>query len=426
MLYLLSSCFLLSTTIYSVGYIINSFVKNKTNGYSFFIPVFLLFYVVPVLGDMVTGLGFRLSYKHINEAMDHVETSIIYNIYISLLIVFFVWHSKKLKSNLIRFSRENAFRVANSFVIIYRKYFTALFILLVLPVLITLLYGDLSYYASYSRMDRGNIVPDSHSIISKLVLFNVILVAFLATTIILDKKMYRRDRRFVFPILFVVLLACFWIHGKRSIVANYIVIQFVFLLISRAVPGKVILRQFMIVAMAFVAFLVSYGKNITDNAIDNYYGFRLDFSRDYGVRFTIYNDLLLERNILPYDWASFIFNMTFYVPRDVWVEKPYPYAVYFTNSVFGNFGGSDSYGWGFTTSIFSEHISNVGWLGLLTAPLFIYFVFKYENRNTNPFFKLLSILIAILLVVLHPMAFMALILPYVLLLLKGQKRIVFK
>src|SRR5690606_34653151 len=198
------------------------------------------------------------------------------------------------------------------------------------------------------------IVPDSHSFISKAVLFGVILGAFLITSIILDKRLYNRDRRFIIPFIFFFLFVFFWIHGKRSIVANYIVIQFGFLLISQAISAKIILRQLLAVLVIFVLFLIGYGKNIADNAVDNYYSFRLDFTRDYGEKFAIYNDLLLERYILPYDWASFLFNFTFYIPREWWIDKPHPYAVYFTNSVFGNYGGSESYGWGFTTSIFGE------------------------------------------------------------------------
>jgi len=426
MLYLLSYFLLLGATTYTVGYVVNSFVKNRTNGYSFFLPVFLLFYVVPIFGDLITGLGFREFYVQINEAIEDSTTSTIYNTYVSCLLVFFIWHSKKLRANYVKFYRDNVSKVANSFLKIYKKYFTLLFVILIAPIFITLLLGDLSYYSVYSRMDRGDIVPDSHSFISKAVLFGVILGAFLITSIILDKRLYNRDRRFIIPFIFFFLFVFFWIHGKRSIVANYIVIQFGFLLISQAISAKIILRQLLAVLVIFVLFLIGYGKNIADNAVDNYYSFRLDFTRDYGVKFAIYNDLLLERYILPYDWASFLFNFTFYIPREWWIDKPHPYAVYFTNSVFGNYGGSESYGWGFTTSIFGEHISNMGWIGLLTAPTLIYIVFKYENKSTNPFFKLISILIAILLIVLHPIAFVVLILLYIIFLIKGEKRIIFR
>src|SRR5690606_37518794 len=168
---------------------------------------------------------------------------------------------------------------------IYKKYFTLLFVILIAPIFITLLLGDLSYYSVYSRMDRGDIVPDSHSFISKAVLFGVILGAFLITSIILDKRLYNRDRRFIIPFIFFFLFVFFWIHGKRSIVANYIVIQFGFLLISQAISAKIILRQLLAVLVIFVLFLIGYGKNIADNAVDNYYSFRLDFTRDYGVKF---------------------------------------------------------------------------------------------------------------------------------------------
>src|SRR5690606_802452 len=234
------------------------------------------------------------------------------------------------------------------------------------------------------------------------------------------------DRTFLLLPLIGLLIILFWIHGKRSIVASYIVIQYIFLLISNAIDTKKIVFQLVLVLCGFVTFLISYGKNIASNAYETYLGFRLDFTRDYGVKFALYNDLIISRHILPYDFASFIFNFTFYIPREFWALKPQPYAVYFTNSAFGNFGGLETYGWGLTTSIFSEHISNLGWLGLISSPILIAYVLNKESKSNNPLFKLLSILISILLIALHPSAFMVLILLYLVLLIKGKKKIVFK
>jgi|GEM_PF-2137897 len=426
MIILISLLTLLGVSLYSLNYVVRGFNENRANGYSFFIPVFFLFYVFPVFTDFATGLGFRPFYRLINESLANSTTTIIYNFYISALLLLFIKHSKSLNSDLLNVYKENQIKIALGFIKIYQKYFTLLFIILAIPFVITLLYGDFTYYSTYNRVGLFDEIPESHGLIARLMLLNVILVAFLINTILLDKRIFGRNRTFLFPFLFIILIACFWIHGKRSIVANYIVIQYTFFIISKAVPNRIILRQLLVVLAIFIVFLVAYGKNIADNAIDTYYGFRLDFTRDYGVKYAIYNDLLLERHILPFDFASFLFNITFYIPRELWEAKPQPYAVYFTNSVFGNFGGDDSYGWGFTTSIFGEHISNLGWLGLLTAPWFVYLIFKIENKSSNPLFKLLSILIAVLLIVLHPIAFMVLLLLYFILLIRGDKRIIFK
>ena len=146
----------------------------------------------------------------------------------------------------------------------------------------------------------------------------------------------------------------------------------------------------------------------------------MDYSRDYSVKFSIYNDLIIERNILPNPLDSYIFNVLQFIPRTYWEDKPYPYAVYFTNSVFGNFGGDRLYNWGFTTNIIAEAISNVGSFGFFLAPLIIIAILHFESTSKNAIFKLLSIMIAVLLFVLQPASFAIIILFYLILFFKKQ------
>jgi len=411
-------------------FIVKGFLKNSINGYFFFLPVFLIFYVLPMTLDYLTGLGFNPAYKYVVESLEDEKTSVFYNFYVSGLILFFIWHSKKIK---LRGKKERLYLgdratiVISKFLKYYNKFFTLYFIVLLIPIILTFVIGDLEFYRSYNdRKTAYNDLPEAHSLIVKFILLGVVLISFLITCILLDKKFFKKDRTFLVPLLVLVLGIYFWIHGKRSIVANYLIIQYTFLLISKAIPSRQIIRQLIVVLVAFIGFLIAYGKNIAEETFRTYWGLRLDFSRDYGLKFVLHNDLFLQRHILPYDFSSFLFNIFFYIPRELWSEKPQPYAVYFTNSAFGNFGKDEIFGWGLTTSIFSEHISNIGWLGLLTAPLLIFYIFKKENESNDPLFKLLSILIAILLLVLQPISFMVLILLYLVLLIFKSKKIVFR
>lgn len=430
MLLLISNLILISISIYSLMYVIKGFMNNTINGYSFFLPVFIIFYILPILFDYLTGLGFNPAYKFVLEAIDNERVSVFYNFYVSCLLLFFIWHSNRIKASgrkgYINIGDRTTL-VVSKFLQVYNKFFSLYFLLLLFPILLTFLTGDLDFYSSYSdRKTAFNDLPEAHLLIVKFILLGVVLIAFLITCILLDKKYSKRDRSFLIPVLIIILTVYFWIHGKRSIVANYLIIQYTFLLISKAVSSRQIIKQLVVVAIGFVGFLVGYGKNIAAETFRTYWGLRLDFSRDYGLKFVIHNDLLLDRHILPYDFASFLFNLFFYVPRSLWGEKPQPYAVYFTNSAFGDFGNDEIFGWGLTTSIFSEHISNIGWLGLLTGPVLIYYIFNQENKSNNPLFKLLSIIIAILLLVLQPISFMVLILLYLLLLIFGSKKIIFR
>lgn len=420
LLYYISILVLFFATIKSIFAIVSLALKGKVSGYLFVISVIIIFYIIPTFIETFFNIKFTDTYPEIQKALSSDNVNTFYNIYISIILFLFVRFAKKGHHKSYGLSYFNA--TGENLYKNYKKYNILIWILFLLPVIIIFIIGDLGYYSSYLARYMVVDIPDSHSIIDKLVLIGALLGVFIITSLYYKK---RKNNNFIIHLVLFVLFVVFfyfWIHGKRSIVIIFFSALLTFMMITKAISIKSMKRLFLALLVSFLTFMSFYGKG-TDGTIEEVYKVtRIDFGRDYGVKFAIYNDLLLDRHIVPSKLSSFIFTSTFFIPRAIWQNKPQPYAVYFTNSAFGNFGKDYQYGWGLTTSLIAESISNLGFLGLFIGPFIIHLILKKELKSTNPTFKLLSILIAILLLLLQIIAFMPIFLLYLWILLKENKK----
>ncbi|MGP5415876.1 hypothetical protein ACTXMT_03340 [Psychrobacter faecalis] len=392
-------------------------LKGESNGYFFVIPVFLLFYILPVIMDKAVGLQFMgPSYSLTSyAAMYDSFTSNFYNIYILFVLLFFYWQSRSKKIRKISIENEKYSIVR---ILAYIKRWRFLFwVVILIPIILILISGDLSLYSTYADRARTTASP-LQSTATKMVVISTPLIAFLFIHYI-----YRinklKDYLSLLPFFLLILLSGIniYIHGKRSIVATLLLLIVVSIFYTKVINRKRLLVALFLIIGLFYFFLGFYGKNINEanTLLEVYEGLRIDFSRDYSLKFVIFHELLNDEKILPYKGASYIFLLLFFIPRSLWLAKPHPYAVYFTNSIFGNFGGADLYGWGLTTSFVSEAVSNLGYLGLLFFPLFYSFFMLRIERIASFGTRMLGLLIMVLLLILHPIAVMVLILLFLLL-----------
>jgi len=412
----LSSLFLMVSFGYSVFSVLYFVNQNQLSGYLIVLPIIYIFYVFPLFTDWIFNLQFD-TYWYIKQALRDKSTIIIYNFYTGFLILIFTF--------LARFKRsigEDNYLVSGYFLIeLYEKYKLLIWFVIISPFFAVLISGNPSYYIVYSIFKAGVEAPSLHIVVTKFCFLSVLFSALVFTVLGLKKK-----EGLINSLWITCLILCFftlsaiWIHGKRSIFAIFFAALFILFLTTKLYSGRKILKRLFLFAVVFIVFNSLYGKNITNNFNETYKKLRMDYSRDYSVKFSIYNDLIIDRNILPNPLDSYIFNVLQFIPRNYWKAKPYPYAVYFTNSVFGNFGENHLYNWGFTTNIIAESISNVGYFGFLLAPLIIIAILHFESKSRNPIFKLLSFIIAVLLFVLQPASFAIIIFFYMLLIFKKQ------
>ncbi|MBE7640933.1 MULTISPECIES: hypothetical protein [Salegentibacter] len=414
----LSKLFLGISFFYSVLSVFQLIRKNHLSGYLIVLPIIYLFYVIPLFTDWLFNLQFD-SYWYIKQALQDSSTQVIYNFYIGAFVLVFTFLARYKRS----FGEDNYFLSGFSLIRIYNKYKLIIWLIIVSPLLAVFISGNPSYYLTYSIFKSDMEAPPLHILVTKFCFLGVLFSALVISVLGLKEKEKLTGSNLPLRVLlYFFTFSAIWIHGKRSIVAIFFAALFIMFFITKLYNGKRILKRLVLFVFFFIGFNSFYGKNISNDFSETYKRLRMDYSRDYSVKFSIYNDLIIERNILPNQFDSYIFNVLQFVPRSYWEEKPYPYAVYFTNAVFGDFGSYHLYGWGFTTNIIAEAISNLGSFGFLIAPLIIIIILHFESKSRNAIFKLLSIVIAVLLFVLQPASFAIIIVFYMILFLKKQYR----
>jgi hypothetical protein len=139
-----------------------------------------------------------------------------------------------------------------------------------------------------------------------------------------------------------------------------------------------------------------------DQVYDNV---RIDYGRDHEIKMAIYAELYPnEMQILEYRGESLLFDLGMYVPREMWPEKPFPYAQYVTSAMLRT--PPRLWGWGMTTSWLDEAIANFGWLGMLLGPLVLSVICRVGDATRNALVVGLTILVGSLLLAVHLPAFM--------------------
>lgn len=297
-----------------------------------------------------------------------------------------------------------------------------LYVLLVLPLALVLLSPEPYLYLSYGFVAGEEIaVSDAVRQFNNIVTASSILSVIAATALLTDHANLLRQWLMTAPWVFI---ACYAM-GKRTAIALYLVLLAQRLWDLGVLKGA---RMPLYLSLFFVAFLASsvgyqyFVRNISASTVtgDAYYeNIRLDYGRDHTIRAAIYAELKGER-ILSYRGQSAIFDLTTPVPRAWWPQKPYPYAIYMTSYGLGR--PPQDLGWGFTTSIFDESIANYGWLGMLTAPLFLGLLCRIADGNSTILLRSLGYIVCFLFMVVQLSPFYVLFMVWLLGSLWHQQR----
>ena len=375
-------------------FILNRFLKGFRSSVLVIIPIFYIFFVFPLILDFVVGPPSYYKHPGFMIASKDYATRIIYSIYI-IFIPFILYKYGKNKCVINNFD----------FNVNYKVRFI-LYIILILPFFLVLVSPNPEIYLNYAASTKGLLNLEEKEFHSFIVLCcRMSVLAYIILIFI------RRGSIFLYSILLSPFIFIdIWIYGKRSIVATFLVLL-VFVLWKKGIVRGFGIIIIGIMSLIFI-FLFShiYQEQVRDH-IDysferKYLNFRIDYGRDDVTKLAIFSELNPnEIKILDFRGESFLFYLTFFVPRDIWPEKPYPYAQYVTSAVF--LSEPRLWGWGITTSIFEEMIANFSWLGMIIAPFVIAGICRIGDSFNNALISIFSIFIAILLMTLHLTAYMA-------------------
>ena len=195
--------------------------------------------------------------------------------------------------------------------------------------------------------------------------------------------------------LTIIVFCFFWIVGKRYIIAETMIMIICVLGITKYISGKKMV-QYLVVSGAFLLPLCFlYGLLFKENTTSFLDYFNVDFSRQYTLVYQFYCDRIgRDISINSYDGITYL--LTFFVPRVLWIEKPYPFVNYLTLSLVGqDYVEFESAGWATTCSIFSDLYDSFSILGLALGIMLFLKIFKKINKEKRTHYKILWIYVTV-------------------------------
>ena len=139
---------------------------------------------------------------------------------------------------------------------------------------------------------------------------------------------------------------------------------------------------FLIIYFIFYHVYVKYQDN--SSMLNFSYSYQLYFGRVLDMKLIIYSLLNPDvLKILEYPGQSLLFDVLFFVPRTLWKNKPYPFAMYYSAAV--HMWSIDNVNGRFLTSFFAEIICNLSWAGVLIGPWIYYKIINFVEKIDNKF-----------------------------------------
>lgn len=402
-----------------------TYIRFKEKGFSVAhagVGALFFFLGLPILLDVLFGPGNFSNYRGFHYALNSPEASLYYNIYITyvcLVFYFYIRGSHKIKR--FNFDTQNFYKSIVRFKIVF-------WILLVLPIFIVVFFSPRpEEYFNYqvTLLNRDQEFRDGHVYVFRAALIAVVSACFLFFSVKKNLDVALVGKYLI--IIFFLFLA-FWLDGKRGIFFKFF---FVFLVIG-ILMGKIQPRKlfkYLITGLSILTVVVLlYGKDFASNnryGRDAYTSLRLNIGRDHTVKYTLYKEYVENDMILEHRGQSFLFAATFFIPRDRWVDKPYPYAVYFVSSVINV--PPEPQGWSFTTCILEEMISNLGFIGMVVAPFFLLWICKVGDRADNKFLTVIATMCVVFYLFTQMAAFLPILILFIILLIREKfKKVTFK
>ena len=206
---------------------------------------------------------------------------------------------------------------------------------------------------------------------------------------------YKYVSKFLLAILTFCVFCFFWIVGKRYIIAETMVMAIAVLGMNGVLSGKKMIRYSVIGATLIVCLGFLYGVFFKENVTSFLDYLNVDFSRQYTLVYQFYCDRI-GRQISPNPFDGIVFLLTFYVPRFMWEDKPYPFVNYLTLSLVGQDEVEfTNAGWATTCSVFSDLFDSLWYFGLALGIFLFVRLFRWINHTNKLHWKILLIYLVI-------------------------------
>ncbi len=376
--------------------------------------VYFVFYAEYVVGiglDLILGIPSYFEQPGFTISCRDPYVRMFYCVFIILVPLILVWNVKS--------HTKTAYTPSPRWVItIFRLGY-------ILPVCLVFLAPDPKVYLTYPGAigidDLG--IAAFHIIVSMATMFAVFCIA---GRCLVDSL----NRRIITEVVLATALSI-WINGKRYIVAEALMLVILALWYRGAVTGKKLFWTMLIgvsllgvfsVSYQFYIRSISFAGSSRDDAIENA---RVDYTRDSRVKMSLYSVLYPDKmQILKYPGQNMLYYATIPIPRRIWKDKPPPYSDYFTCAMLNEY--PHYLGWGMTTGVFDEAISNFGLFGILIGPFLIRWFCAVGDTLPEWGAHILTCVIGCLLMSVQLAAFAPLIFVWLLIVVRNKRSFLWK
>lgn len=377
-------------------------MSNRKRAVSFLLLVFLVFYGVPLLMDVVFGVPDYYQTPGFRVGSESSTVALIYDLFVMACPTFWWYTARR-----IRRREAAALRLAPG-----QRTRRVLWAIAVSPALMLLFAPNPRIYVHYGAILSEGLYGDTgaagqfHGLLG-----NVSIVSLVASScLLLVHRNFRRALLLVSPFMVIAV----WVQGKRSIVALSMVLIWAVAWMRGMLNRRTVLLAGALSAVAFVGYIAWYQATfrpaVVGNSFDRYENSRVDYGRDHDMKAALAVETPDEdKPILDYRGESFLFYSTMFIPRSMWPDKPWPYAVYMTAHAL-ELDDTKDIGWGLTTSFLDECVANVSWFGLLLGPAAFAGICYICDASPDPIVKVIGILIACLLMTVELVSFAPLVL----------------
>lgn len=336
-------------------------LKNGNLCIQYFIYLlFFLFYVVPVISQIIfVGYEYEVFWRA-NDAMKDFVSNIEYLAFVSIFSYFIMKSSKKdMKMQNSSIEINHSITRFGSLAVVFS------FVLTIALSGIEVLIGGYGY--AYINSEVVNLNE------------SVVGIGIIGYLIVLGNLRFVSRTKIVF--LTIIVFCFFWIVGKRYIIAETMIMIICVLGTTKYISGKKMVQYLVVAGAILLPLCFLYGLLFKENVTSFLDYFNVDFSRQYTLVYQFYCDRIgRDISINPYDGVTYL--LTFFIPRILWFEKPYPFVNYLTLSLVGqDYVEFESAGWATTCSIFSDLYDSLSILGLVLGIMMFLKMFKRINKE---------------------------------------------
>lgn len=330
------------------------------------------FFICPLILQLIFPYSYEIFFKA-NAALNDVFSVSLYCVFICVFSVL-----------LLKYGSIKKVIVANEFTFnsLTCKISCLIIIFALIYTLITNGLGIL--FAGYgARLSSSNTYEINET------LYNMAMVG--ALVIIGQYKNVSKKLLLLLSIVFIILI---WIHGKRFYIAEFLIMALFVLYITKAIRGETLVITGLILAILIIGYAYFYGAVLKGNTSSLLEYLSIDMSRHYTLIYQFY----CKKNNIAISLGKFdaiLFLLFFWVPRSVWINKPYPFVNALTRSLMGRPPLNENLGWATTCSIFSDLFDSLTLFGLVLGIILILFLCKRLNKSNSLEFKVIGIYLVV-------------------------------